>query len=68
VDLCSPPGQQPVLLHERLAPLLDGLVVVVRQVLERERPVGIHVEEVPRRFLLPAGRAPEIRIDRVLDD
>ena len=68
VHLLDPPRQQPVLLHHLLAELGDRRVLVLRQRVERRRAEGVHVEEVLRRFLDPAGGAPQVGIDRVLGD
>ena len=40
--------------------MLDGI--------ERRRAERVHVEEVLRRLLDPASRAPQVRVDRVLAD
>ena len=68
VDLRRPPGQQSVLLHHVLAVLLDGRLVVSRQIREGIRPVAVHVQEVARRLFEEPRVAPQVRVDRVLDD
>ena len=47
---------------------LDGTVVIARQLPERRAPVGVQVEKVARRLLIPTREAPQIRIDAVLHD
>ncbi len=70
VNLLRAPRQHAVLVHElAVRSFFTASSHVARQLRKRMRPVGIHVDEVPRRFLrLPARRAPQVRIDRVLDD
>ena len=68
MHLLDPPRQQPVLLHHLLAELRDRGVLLARERVERRRAERVHVEEVLRRLLDPAGGAPQVRIDRVLAD
>ena len=68
VHLLGAPGQRPVLRDEFGAVPLDRLVVAPREILERIGAVGVHVDEVPRALLGPSDRAPEVRVDAVLDD
>ncbi len=68
VDLLGAPGQRAVLVDELAAVLGDRLRLNVRQAGEGIRAVRVHVDEVMRRFLLAAGGAPQVRIDRVFDN
>ena len=67
-DFVRAPRHQAVLPELVDAVLLQRLVVLARQVLERIRAVGVEVEEMVRRLFGEAGVAPQIRIDRTLDD
>jgi hypothetical protein len=68
VDLTGTPRQRAVALHELDAVALDGAVVLARQRAKRRPAVRVEIHEMTRRLFAPAGVAPEIGIDRTLDD
>ena len=65
---CVRHGSKPVLPQLVDAVFLQRGVVLARQVLERIRAVGVQIEEVVRRLLGEARVAPQIGVDRALDD
>ena len=67
-NLVRAPRQQSVLPELVEAVLLQRLVVRSRQILERVRTVGVDIEKMVWRLLGEACVAPEIGIDRALDD
>jgi hypothetical protein len=68
VDLLGPPGKRAVFRDELEPVPLHRRIVVVRQLLEWRGAVGVHVDEVSRRLVDEPRGAPQIGINRMLDD